>query len=76
MFSPELKKLLIEVLSSWQVIGVTLALIFYFFILNKVITYRRKDKPLSKTEKKKKAAAAPVPEPSDDDDLGLEVKEE
>ncbi|MCL2129867.1 MAG: hypothetical protein FWH35_05885 [Treponema sp.] len=36
MFSAEVRKLLLEVISSWQVITVTIILILYVFIVNSV----------------------------------------
>ena len=50
MFSAEIRKLLIEVISSWQVLTVTIILIIYVFIVNNVARIyhspRRREKPL------------------------------
>jgi hypothetical protein len=74
MFDGDLKSLLVQVISSWQVLVVTGALILYIFLVNYVgrLYHRRKPAPPSKAKAEKGAAA---PEPSDDD-LGLEEKEE
>ena len=69
MFNEEIKKLLAEVISSWQVLAVTGVLIVYIFIVNNVARlYRRhyRRQPRNK-------AAAPAPSPSSEtDELGLE----
>ena len=76
MFTKELFRFLLKVISSWQVIAVTAALVVYFSLVSYVarlyhprrigfsLDFRRK--------KKEKPAAAEIPESSDDEDLGLE----
>ena len=57
MFSDELKKILIEVITSWQVITVTVVLVIYIFIVNNVARLyhrRRSSRPLM---------PQPIPEP-------------
>jgi len=80
MFPGGIFELLKQVISSWQVIAVTLGFILYVFIVN--YTARRyhrprvakkiiikKPKPASKPEKKPSAAKS-------NDDLGLEEEEQ
>jgi hypothetical protein len=81
MFTDELKNLLIQVISSWQVLMVTGVLVVYVFLVSYVakLYHRTKPRPLAGKKKAKKGEAA-VPagtaEPSADDDLGLEEKGE
>jgi hypothetical protein len=81
MFTDELKNLLIQVITSWQVLAVTGVLVVYVFLVNYVarLYHRNKPRPLyGRKPKKGKAGAAPAGEvePSADDDLGLEEKGE
>ena len=70
MFSEELRKLLAEVIGSWQVLVVTVVLIIYVFLINYVArTHYRRRSP--KMTKPKKVIPESI-EPSDDDELGLE----
>ena len=46
MFNHELRQILIQVISSWQVLAVTIVLIIYIFIVNRVASlYRRRPRP-------------------------------
>ncbi|GHV47952.1 hypothetical protein AGMMS50268_21600 [Spirochaetia bacterium] len=78
MVSDELKRLLIQVITSWQVIAVTVVLVLYFLLLFYAArTYRRRRSSATPTTKASKSKApAPIGEPdvvtTDDDDLGLE----
>ena len=69
---------LIKVISSWQIIAVTVALILYITLVSYVAQVRRRvdfsfgSGSKAKKEKKEKAPAEAVPEGSDDEDLGLE----
>ena len=76
MFSNEVKELLVRVISSWQVLAVTGALVIYIFIVNSVArTYRRRP-PLSKGKGKFGITQTPAPSPSSEtDELGLEDAE-
>jgi hypothetical protein len=86
MFSDELKSLLIKVITSWQVIVVTIVLVIYVFLVNYVarLYHRKRPIPMPKPGKKKEAsvndplvkAPPPAPEPASGDDLGLEEKVE
>ena len=72
MFNAEIRQMLVEVIRSWQVIAVTIFIIFYILIINKVAkisTVSRRRPPKKRRPKKDKTD---VPTPSEDDDLGLE----
>jgi flagellar biosynthesis/type III secretory pathway M-ring protein FliF/YscJ len=80
MFSEELKTLLLRVITSWQVIAVTVVLVLYFFLVSYVARlYHSPRSPLRFAAKPKKVKeAAPEPESAeegeaaDDEDLGLD----
>ncbi|MDR3138116.1 MAG: hypothetical protein LBT95_00420 [Treponema sp.] len=78
MFSGELKTLLLEVITSWQVIVVTVVLIFYFMLVNYVARLRRRSRPASREfglggEKSPSKSKAPAEaEVAETDDLGIE----
>jgi len=79
MFNAEMRKLLIEVISSWQVLAVTVVLILYVFLVNSVARiYRRSRRSRESFMPKAKPDNLPPPAPSetasdaDDDELGLE----
>ena len=68
---------LLKVITSWQIIVVSICLIIYFSLVSYVArVYHPGHSGLgysSKPKKKKaKAAAVEVPESSDEDDLGIE----
>jgi len=70
MFNEEIRKLLIQVISSWQIIAVTLVLIVYIFIINRVANLKQRRPKKDIIPKVKKAKKAPAHEASDE--LGLE----
>jgi hypothetical protein len=78
MFSPDIIALLITVISSWQVIAVTIVIVLYFFLVTYVARLYHRPHSISaspsKPHKKDKAAPPPAetPEATDDDELGLE----
>ena len=72
MFSDEVRKLLVEVVSSWQVIAVTVALIAYFYLINYVARLYRKKRPRRPIMPKIKPEATETPPEAVSDDLGLE----
>jgi hypothetical protein len=79
LLSDELKSLLIQVISSWQVLAATGVLILYVFLVRYVARVYRRNRPLSSPKKKAKSggeAPADTVEPSAGDDLGLEEKED
>jgi len=71
MFSNEIRKLLIEVLGSWQVLAVTVVLVIYISLVNYVarIYNSNSRKTLIPRIKSKKAKALPH---SETDELELE----
>ena len=71
MFNAEVRKLLMEVVSSWQVWAVTVVLVLYVFLVNFVARlYRRPSSFIRPSRSKSRpAAAAAGPEV---DELGLE----
>ncbi|MDR2096033.1 MAG: hypothetical protein LBP76_11035 [Treponema sp.] len=75
MFSEQLKNLIFRVVSSWQVIAVSISLILYFLLVSYVgRTYHRpRIAPIiPKIKKPKKTDEAEV---TADDDLGIEEAE-
>jgi hypothetical protein len=78
MFSEELKTLLLKVITSWQVIAVTVVLIFYFMLVNYVARLRRRSRPaprefgLRGEKKSPKSGDAAETEVAETDDLGIE----
>ena len=71
MFGREIRQLLIQVISSWQVLAVTIVLVIYISIVNYVarLQYRSSRKPLLRKPRRKKSEVTPSPE---SDELGLE----
>ena len=75
MFSEELRNLLIQVITSWQVLAVTVVLVLYVFLINYVSRsyYRRRSRsPVAKVKTRVKSEPPKVPPPEESDDLGLE----
>jgi hypothetical protein len=64
MFTEELKNLLFQVVTSWQVSAVSIALIFYMSLVSYAARAHHKPASVSRTkpkkQKKPKAAAKPV----------------
>jgi hypothetical protein len=80
MFTQELKDLLVQVITSWQVLVVTGALVLYILVVNSVSRlYRRRPPSAPATGKKAKTggkASKAAPPAVVDDDLGLEESAE
>jgi hypothetical protein len=82
MFSKEVIALLIDVITSWQVIAVTIGVVLYMSLVSFVAQTYRRPRAISlspaKPKKKKKEAAAAAPagetesEDEINDELGLE----
>ena len=73
MFSEEVKKLLVQVITSWQVLAVTGILIIYIFLVNYVAKLHHRHRQPFLPKAKSKKAATPAPQaPSDNEELGLE----
>jgi hypothetical protein len=75
MFSGELMSLLKQVISSWQVIAVSAALVLYLFLVSYVARTYKRPSGSSFARRARKDLPSPVGEPdletSDSDDLGL-----
>ncbi|MDR3341326.1 MAG: hypothetical protein LBT14_00800 [Treponema sp.] len=64
MFSDELKNVLIKIITSWQVIVVTLVMILYFSLVSYVVrVHRRPNTPMAPKPKKFKKLKTVVSEP-------------
>ena len=77
MFSAEVRAMLAEVITSWQVIAVTVVLVIYITIVRSVarISYRRRppsSMPKVRGSKSSSADSGPAPGPDDSDELILE----
>jgi hypothetical protein len=80
LFSPELKNLLLQVITSWQVIAATVVIILYLFLVSYVSKLYHTPRSSSRlsAKPKKPQETAPTPESSeeeeetDDGDLGLD----
>jgi hypothetical protein len=75
MFSTELNELIIAVITSWQVIVVTIGIVIYIAIVNSVARLyhsTRPKEPKSSKPKKTKKAEEPAEEKIGTDELGLE----
>jgi hypothetical protein len=84
MFSKELLSLLLEVITSWQVIAVTVVIVLYLFLVTYVGRLYHRPRSISSfpsKPKKKKEEKAAAPEDGEgeseqetNDELGLEEK--
>ena len=82
MISDELKSLLFNVVSSWQVIAITIAVILYISLVSFVAQMYQRPRLMSsfplKRRKKKEKSGEPVPSAAEsgidnsNDELGLE----
>jgi hypothetical protein len=72
MFSEEVRKLLIQVISSWQVLAVTVVLVIYISLVNRAAKMNQRRRPPPARKEKQKAQETVV---SGTDDLGLVEKE-
>ena len=75
MFNAEIKKMLVQVITSWQVLVVTGVLVVYIFLVNSVarIYHRRPRQPsMPKVKSKPSEAPSSVVTPSNSDELDLE----
>jgi len=71
MFGSEIRQMLIQVISSWQVLAVTVVLVIYISIVNYVarLQYRSSSRPSIRRPKRKKSETTANPEV---EELGLE----
>jgi len=58
MFNGEIRKLLIKVISSWQVIAATLVLVVYFYLIKYVAKVYHKKRPRRQAKRKAKPETA------------------
>jgi hypothetical protein len=72
MFSDELKKLLLEVISSWQVWAVTVVLVIFISLVNYTSKVRGHRPPPKPKQKKVKPEPVAAPAVTASDDLGIE----
>ena len=78
MFSEELRNLLVQVVTSWQVIAVSIALVLYIFLINYVSSSYHQPRIISKSQSKpRKMKGKHGPKEVSDsldpnDELGLE----
>ena len=74
MFSAEVRNLIIQVISSWQVLTVTIVIILYFFLVSYVarVYYRRRRPRKAPLPKRKTEEKSEDPVLDETDDLGLE----
>ncbi|MCL1837658.1 MAG: hypothetical protein FWG46_08940 [Treponema sp.] len=78
MFPKDFMGLLVEIVKSWQVVAVTVALVLYIFLVNYVARTYHRPRFVSKNKPKKtKGKAAPKPqaesvEEDSNEALGLE----
>jgi hypothetical protein len=76
MFKPEIIRLFAGVITSWQVIAVTIALVLYFMLVSYVSRSYHRTGAFSLATKKKKQKPVKIPETEineeEGDDLGLE----
>jgi len=59
MFSKELSELIVNVIMSWQVIVITIALVLYICLVNYVARSYRRPRSVSKSKPKKVKPAPP-----------------
>jgi hypothetical protein len=67
MFSDELRNLLFQVIKSWQVIAVSIALVLYMSLVSYAAREHHKPASVSKTKPKKKEKSKPAPKESNDE---------
>ena len=72
MFGAEVRDMLLQVMTSWQVLAVTIVIILYIFLVNYVAQVYH-HRPRKKKQPKKKVEKSEEEEIIDDnDELGLE----
>jgi hypothetical protein len=79
MFSGEVRRMLIQVISSWQVIAVTIVLVIYISVVKyvaRIYNSNSRSPRISLTPKKAKKKKPEAPAPTTDEfNLGEESKE-
>ena len=72
MFSDEIKKMLVQVITSWQVIAVSAVIIIYIFMVNYVARLHHRPRHPSMPKIKAETPETIDSQGSDTEDLGLE----
>ena len=72
MFSGDIRSLLIQVITSWQVLAVTIVLILYIFLVGYVANTNNRTRGRRASAPRKKAAKPAGPAVAPTEDLGLE----
>ena len=76
MFTGDVRSMLVQVLTSWQVLAATVVLIFYIFLVNYVANLRNRPGKPSKFKRKRKIPKPQFPSAPEivpgDDELGLD----
>ena len=76
MFGAEVREMLIQVITSWQVIAVTVALVMYISLVSYVARIRHGSYSSKRKKKANKAVLSSGPEiVKGDDELGLDDAE-
>jgi flagellar biosynthesis/type III secretory pathway M-ring protein FliF/YscJ len=75
MFNAELRSVLFEVISSWQVLVVSFVIILYIFLVNYVTRKRKRPPPPPKPVKSKDSKKAAAANEVDEDDSELDLEE-
>jgi hypothetical protein len=68
MFSDELRNLLFQVIKSWQVIAVSIALVLYMSLVSYAAREHHKPASVSKTKPRKKEKSKPAPKAKESND--------
>ena len=72
MFGAEIRSMLIEVITSWQVLVITVIIVFYFFLVSYASKTHQPRPRKAHMPRKKKAEKPASPAPDGTDELGLE----
>jgi len=72
MFSKELSELLIQVIKSWQVIAVTVALVLYMYLVSYAARRYHRPRSVSKSKPQKVKTEPPKTEAPEESEVPLE----
>jgi len=76
MFTGEVRQILVQVITSWQVLAVTVVLVIYLFLVSYVARLRDRPGKPSSSKRKRKVTKPQFTSPPEivtsDEDLGLE----
>ncbi|MDR1574662.1 MAG: hypothetical protein LBS37_01540 [Treponema sp.] len=76
MFSKEMLALLLQVITSWQVIAVTAAVLIYMSLVSYVAHTHHRPRSISRNRPKKQKAAAAISGPEEVTGAGADTNEE